>query len=40
MVFVMQGVATPPNHILDAYQNLKAKVKEAKCFITFILSTL
>jgi len=40
MVHVMQGVVTPPNHILDANQNLKVEVKEAKFFITSILSKL
>jgi hypothetical protein len=40
MVPIMQGVVTPPNHILDVDHNLEAKVKEAKCFITFIFSKL
>jgi hypothetical protein len=31
MVPIMQGVGTPWDLILDANENLKAKVKQAKC---------
>jgi hypothetical protein len=40
MVPVMQGAKTPHDHILDVNENLKAKVKESKCFTTLVLSEL
>jgi hypothetical protein len=40
LVHVLQGDTMCANQILDAYQNLEAKVREAKCFITSSLFKL